>query len=258
MPVIFVGHGSPENGFVDNEYGRGWERAAKSLPKPKFIISVSAHWVTSANWKTSGTAVTAMEMPRTIHDFYGFPGNYYSFHYKAKGSPKYAEKIKRIVKVVSIGLDKERGLDHGTWVVLKKMYPKADIPVLQLSLDENLPLKKHFEIGKELARLRREGALIMGSGNVVHNLAALRQNSKPYSWARDFDAVVKKRLEKCDAEGLINYGKYKSADLALPTNEHYLPLLYALGAGEKEKPVFFNNSFFAGSVSMRSIVFGST
>jgi 4,5-DOPA dioxygenase extradiol len=256
MPVVFIGHGSPDNAFEKNEYSTAWKRLAAALPKPKAIVCVSAHWTTSVNWHGSGTAVTAEEDPRTIHDFYGFPGQYYQLEYAAKGSPGLAERITRLGKGVPITLDHEWGLDHGAWSVLVNMYPKADVPALQLSIDEDLPLGEHVAIGKELRALRGEGVLILGSGNIVHNLMGLRAGG-PYPWALDFDACIKDCLLNNNIDGLIRYEQHASAADALPTNEHYLPLLYAVGAASGERPRFLTESFFAGSVSMRCVVFGA-
>lgn len=245
-----MGHGSPMNAIEDNEFSRNWKELAQAIPKPEAILCVSAHWV------TEGTYVTAMENPKTIHDFYGFPRKLYEVQYKAKGSPGLANKITDIIKSVEVLPDYDWGLDHGTWSLLVNMYPKADIPVLQLSLDYNLPLDKHFQIGRELNQLRKKGVLIIGSGNLVHNLLVIDLNASPYTWAVDFDDFVKDSLEKEDYNALISYTKHKSSALAHPTNEHYLPLLYVIGAVENEKPQFLNEGIFAGSISMRCAVFG--
>ncbi len=255
MPVIFIGHGSPGNAFEKNDYSLNWQKLANVIPRPKVIICISAHWTTSSHWVTSGIAVTAMEKPRTIHDFYGFPTEYYQLKYGAPGSPVYARRIKELVKCMPVELDYEWGLDHGTWSVLVNMYPEADIPVLQLSIDEDLPLSKHLAIGQDLRELRQEGVLIMGSGDVVHNLALLRWGAKPYPWATEFDLMIRAELEKNNFDALVNYMSHPLASLALPTNEHYLPLLYTVGASDGEKPQFFNESIFAGSVSMRCVVY---
>jgi len=250
MPVLFVGHGSPENAALDNEYSQTWKAIGQKLPKPKAILCVSAHWL------TMGTAVTAMEKPRTIHDFYGFPPALYRIMYPAPGSPQLAQRVLSLIKTVKPQADSEWGLDHGTWSVLKHMFPKADVPVLQLSIDYQLPLARHHQIGTELAALRKEGVLILGSGNLVHNLSMMRMGSKPFPWAVEFDEKVKADLSRGDAEALIHFQRYPDADLALPTYEHYLPLLYALGAAGKEKPQFFCESIFASSVSMRGVAYG--
>ena len=250
MPVLFIGHGSPMNIIEDNEFTRNWRKLAAQIPTPKAILCISAHWL------QEGTAETAMEKPRTIHDFYGFPPELYKVKYPASGSLSYATMIKNSIKTVSVSLDKEWGLDHGTWSVLKQMYPQADIPVLQLSLDYQLPLEKIFQIGKELSALRAKGVLIIGSGNLVHNLMRFHPNTKPYPWAVDFDNFVKSNLESGKYTQLINYNKHPTAALAHPTNDHYLPLLYVIGAAGKEKPQFFNEKIVYGSISMRCVVFG--
>ena len=197
-----------------------------------------------------------MENPRTIHDFYGFPSELYEIEYNAKGSKEIAELIKETVKSIKVGLDTEWGLDHGTWSILKHMYPKADIPVLQLSLDYHLPLEAQYQIGKELNSLRNKGILIIGSGNLVHNLTMMNPLGKPFPWAVDFDNFVKTNLEKRDDNSLIDYMKNKSASISHPSNDHYLPLMYVLGAaGKEEKPKFFNEKIVLGSVGMRCILF---
>jgi 4,5-DOPA dioxygenase extradiol len=250
MPVLFIGHGSPENAIEDNEYGRNWSKVGSVIPTPKAILCISAHWL------TEGTGVTAMSAPKTIHDFYGFPEELYKVRYKAKGSPILAKKVKELVKTTPVELDKEWGLDHGAWSFLVKMYPEADIPVIQLSIDMSLSYEKHYKIGKELAKLRNEGVLIIGSGNIVHNLMMIRMDADPYDWAVDFDRFVKLSLDKNDHDALINFSSVSSSAMAHPTTDHYIPLLYAAGAAGKDMPQYFNDSFFAGSLSMRSVYFG--
>jgi 4,5-DOPA dioxygenase extradiol len=250
MPVLFMGHGSPMNAIEDNEFSDNWKKLAQSIPRPESILCISAHWV------TEGTYVTAMDNPKTIHDFYGFPKELYEVQYRAKGSQDCANEIINTIKSVEVLPDYEWGLDHGTWSVLVKMYPKADIPVLQLSLDYDLSLDKLFQIGKELNQLRKKGVLIIGSGNVVHNLRMINMGGTSYNWAVDFDSFVKDSLEKEDYNALINYTNHKSSSLAHPTNEHYLPLLYVIGVVENEKPQFLNEGIFAGSISMRCVVYG--
>lgn len=224
---------------------------ASQLQKPRSILCISAHWL------KEGTAVTGMENPKTIHDFYGFPEALYRMEYGARGSPELAGEVARLVKAAKVRIDGEWGLDHGTWSVLAQMYPEAEIPVVQLSLDYYLPLEKQYAIGKELAPLREKGVLIIGSGNLVHNLMAMRPGARPFSWAADFDGFVEKSLLARDDASLIGYSRQKSAQLAHPTYDHYLPLLYAMGASAGEKPQFFNRGIFAGSVGMRSAVFGA-
>ena len=249
MPVLFIGHGSPMNAIEKNEFSSSWGRLAGIIPRPKAILCISAHWL------KEGSAVTAMRQPKTIHDFYGFPAKLYKARYPAKGSLLLAKEIKRFVKTVNVDLDHEWGLDHGTWSVLRNMYPKADIPVVQLSLDYQLSLDKVFRIGKELGKLRKKGILIIGSGNLVHNLMVMREG-KPYSWAVEFDNIVKNNLARKDYGSMINYTKYPSSASAHPTNDHYIPLIYVIGAALGEKPKFFNEKIVYGSVSMRCAAFG--
>ncbi len=251
MPVLFVGHGSPENAVEKNGFTRAWREMAKRFEKPKAVLCVSAHWVTPGK-----TLATAMAKPGTIHDFYGFPKELYDATYPAPGSKALAEKVCSEIEAAKAGVDYSWGLDHGAWIVLKNMYPKADVPAVQLSLDYSLPLKTHYEIGKELAFLREEGVLVLGSGNLVHNLYLLRFDGGVFPWAMEFDAFVKRALEKKDHKALVDYKKHKSAELAHPTNEHYLPLLYCTGAAKRERVEFFCEEIFAGSVSMRAAGFG--
>ncbi len=252
MPVLFIGHGSPMNAIEDNRYSQGWREAAKKLPKPKAILSVSAHW------ETEGTHVTAMEKPKTIHDFGGFPKALFDAQYPAPGSPEFAKQTADVVDLTKVGLSQDWGLDHGTWSVLMQMYPKADIPVYQISLDATKAPEYHYNLGKELRALRDRGVLIIGSGNIVHNLRMMRFDGKMYDWAPEFDEKIKTFIEKGDDMGSVHYEKLGSvANYAVPTNEHYLPLLYVLGAKDaKEKPKFFNDVLDMGSISMRSVRFG--
>ncbi len=252
MPVLFVGHGSPENAVEDNEYTRNWKILAAGLPRPKAILCVSAHWVDEG-----GTFVTGQKEPRTIHDFYGFPQELYRIRYAAPGSPAHADAVRKAVKTARVRLDNAWGLDHGAWSVLVNMYPKADIPVLQLSLDYGLPPEKHLAIGRELAGLREKGVLIIGSGNLVHNLRKASFGAGPYDWAVAFDRFVAQSMRKGDLDALVNFNENRYASIAHPTIEHYLPLLYALGAAGEEEPVFFNEGIFASSIGMRCAVFGA-
>lgn len=251
MPVAFIGHGSPENALENNPFTTRWKRLGEMIPEPALILSISAHWVIQ-----EGTAVTAITHPRTIHDFYGFPDELYRIEYPAPGSLEGAKLVQNLVRSSSIGLDYEWGLDHGTWSVLRHMYPAADIPVVQLSLNYNQPLSILFRIGEELSLLRDRGVLILGSGNLVHNLMMLNMNAKPYPWAVEFDDIVKNNLTTGDYDSLIDYTKYHISSLAHPTSEHYLPLICVIGAAGDDRPRFFNEAIFAGSVSMRSVVFG--
>jgi 4,5-DOPA dioxygenase extradiol len=251
MPVAFIGHGSPENALENNPFSTPWKRLGKMIPKPALILSISAHWVTQV-----GIAVTAVTHPGTIHDFYGFPDELYRIEYPAPGSFEGAKIVQNLVRSSSIGLDYERGLDHGTWSVLRHMYPAADIPVIQLSLNYNQPLSVLFRIGKELSQLRERGVLILGSGNLVHNLMMLNMHAKPYPWAVEFDDIVKTNITDRDYDSLIDYTKYYISSLAHPTSEHYLPLICVIGAAGDDRPQFFNETIFGGSVSMRCVVFG--
>jgi len=250
MPVLFVGHGSPMNAIEDNAFSRAWGRLGKGLPRPEAILSVSAHW------ESHGSRVTAVPMPRTIHDFYGFPRELYAQTYPAPGSPDLAREVAGLVG--GAGLDKEWGLDHGTWVVLKHLFPKADVPVVQLSLNMEKAPRSHYELAARLAPLRERGVLVMGSGNVVHNLGLASDREDAYDWAVEFDGTVERLVLEGDHDSLIDYGSLGEASrLSVPTNEHYLPMLYALGLREKDEPVHFLTERFAlASISMRSIVFG--
>jgi len=253
MPVLFAGHGSPMNAIEENEFTEGWREIARSIPAPKAILCISAHWV------THGTFVTAMEKPKTIHDFGGFPGELYEVQYPAPGSPELAAHIKDMIKSSQVELDYNRGLDHGCWSVLIKMYPQADIPVVQLSLDRSGPGKFHFGLGAELKELRKQGILIIGSGNIVHNLGRIDWGNPEngYNWAVEANEGFKKMItgevfeHLCDLPALTSSPVYK---LAIPTVEHYLPLLYILGLKEKEENVvFFNDKLMMGSLSMVSL-----
>lgn len=250
MPVLFVGHGSPTNAIEDNEYTENWKLMVKDLPRPKVILCVSAHWL------TEGTRVTSEAKPKTIHDFYGFQRELYEKMYPAQGSPETAELIKEIVGSVSVKLDSSWGLDHGTWSVLTKIYPDADIPVLQLGIDYDYSPEKYFKIGQELQALREKGVLLIGSGNIVHNLDAIDFSGRTYSWATEFDEFVKEALEKKDFDALIDFQKQQSAKMAHPTYDHYLPLLYSIGASENDQVKFYNEGVTMGSVSMRCVKFG--
>ena len=253
MPVLFVGHGSPENALGPNEYNRNWKKLGEILPKPALILSVSAHWVVE-----NGTGVTAMARPGTIHDFYGFPPELYRIQYPAPGSPEGASMVGSAIGPGAVYPDNEWGLDHGTWSVLRHMYPDADVPVVQLSLNYGHPASLHHKRGRKLARLRDRGVLIIGSGNCVHNLMMLRSDNKTWPWAIQFDTFVRDRILAGDHESLVRYESFANARSAHPSSEHYLPLLYALGASGNDPMQFFNEGIFAGSVSMRSVLFGSS
>jgi len=254
MPVLFVGHGNPMNAISENSFTRGWAESVKNLPNPKAILCVSAHW------ETKGTFVTAMESPRTIHDFGGFPQELFDVQYPASGSPEYAKEVQKVVEKTEVHLDHEWGLDHGTWSVLVKMFPDANVPVFQLSLDYTKPPQYHYELAQQLSSLRRKGVLIVGSGNIVHNLrmADLRNESNPYDWALEFDALSKELIKKREHSKLINYQALgNAAKLSIPTAEHYLPMLYALALHEKDEELgFFNEEMAFRSGSMRSFKIG--
>ena len=251
MPLLFIGHGSPMNAILDNNFNRKWQSLGKELPTPNAILVVSAHWIT-----TNKTAVTAMESPRTIHDFGGFPKELFEQQYPAPGSKEYAALTKEIVQTTHIHEDHEWGLDHGTWCVVKPMFPEATVPVFQLSLDYNAGMDFHFELGKELNALRKKGVLIIGSGNMVHNLMQLDSSNQKYDWALEFDDKITSFINQRDFEAVKNFQKLGSiAELAHPSYEHFLPLLYILGAMDKNEEItYFNDSFDLGSISMRSLL----
>jgi len=258
MPVLFLGHGSPMNAIEDNEFVRGFRNVAKSLPKPNAIICVSAHYY------TSGTKVTAMKMPKTIHDFGGFPKALYEVQYPAPGDPALAQSTKEILQPTPVELDNSWGLDHGAWSVIKHLYPQANIPTIQLSLDYYKTPQQHFELAKMLKSLRNKGILIIGSGNIVHNLgridfANMHKENYGYDWAIEANQIFHKKLMDNDIAGLVDYEKLGSAfQLAVPTPDHYLPFIYTLGLKEKsDKVELFNDKLMAGSLSMTSVKFSS-
>jgi len=249
MPTLFVGHGSPMNGVEDNEFAANWASIAHDIPRPSAILCISAHWI------SRGTLVSAVAEPETIHDFYGFPRELYEIEYRTPGAPKLAEQIVRLVHSTRVRLDKSWGLDHGTWIVLRRMYPEADIPTLQMSIDFTLKPSLHYKIGRELLSLRREGVLIIGSGNIVHNLALAMDTEKAYSWALAFDREVAARIDMEDHDALIDYRSLPDSNKAFVTDEHYLPLLYVLGAKERYEHVSHSAMrMVLASVSMRCIL----
>lgn len=257
MPVLFIGHGSPMNGIEDNEFSSRWKKMAQEIPIPKAVLVVSAHWL------SHGTRITAMNFPQTIHDFGGFPQELFEVQYPAPGSPAIAAETKKLVKMASIEEDHDWGLDHGTWTVVRHMYPEANIPVLQLSIDRNKGPKYHFELAKELLDLRKKGVLIIGSGNMVHNLGMLAWDKidEPefgYDWALEINERFKKHISEGDFDPLINFGSLGAEGrLAIPTPEHYLPLLYTLALKKEEEQVsFFNDRAVAGSLTMTSVKIG--
>lgn len=252
MPALFIGHGSPMNAIEDNEFSRAWIEMGKTLPTPQAILCISAHW------ETYGVNVTAMEQPRTIHDFGGFPGELFAMQYPAPGSPMLAKLIQKTIRSTLVHLDQSWGLDHGAWSVLCRLFPKTDIPVIQLSLDHTQPPDFHYALGKELRPLRQRGVLIIGSGNIVHNLPLATFHEGAYDWAIDFDETAKRLIFSGDHDSLVNYEKLgQSARQSIPTNEHYLPLLYTLALQDEGEPVrFFTEQVTYGSISMRSFIIG--
>jgi 4,5-DOPA dioxygenase extradiol len=254
MPVLFLGHGSPMNAIEENEFVAGFRNVAKSIPTPKAILCVSAHW------ETPGTFVTAMEMPPTIHDFGGFPQALFDVQYPAPGSPSLAWETKEIIKTTDLVLDEKWGLDHGAWSVIKHLYPKAEIPVIQLSIDYRKNANYHYDLAKEISALRNKGVLIIGSGNMVHNLGRvdwkrLNESDYAFDWAREADEKMKSFILNDDHNSLINFkSQGKAFDLAIPTPEHYLPLLYALALKDKKDEIsLFNNKAVGGSLTMTSV-----
>ena len=253
MPVIFLGHGSPLNAIEDNAYRRTWAGLAARLPRPRAVLCISAHW------ETRGAALTAAERPETIHDFYGFPPALFAVQYPAPGDPELAQTAANLLAPWGAQLDTRRGLDHGSWSVLLPMYPQADVPVVQLSLDTHEPASFHYELAQRLAPLREQGVLVLGSGNIVHNLRLLDyRRADGYDWAVRFDREVKERIQARDHDALIRYDEFgDDARRAVPTPEHYLPLLYVLALqGEQERPTFFNDQTVMGSISMTSLLIG--
>jgi 4,5-DOPA dioxygenase extradiol len=253
MPVLFLGHGNPMNAITENEFAAGFRAVAKNLPRPQAIICISAHW------ETKGTFITAMEKPKTIHDFGGFPKELFEVNYPAKGSPETARLTKDTVKKTEIVLGHDWGLDHGCWSVIKHMFPNADIPVLQLSLDYTKPPQWHYELAKELEALRSKGVLIVGSGNIVHNLGKIQWNSnKPLDWAESANQKIKRLIQEENHQALYNY-KTLGSDVqqAIPTPEHFLPLLYVLGLKKpNENLSLFNDKTELGAISMTSVKIG--
>jgi len=257
MPVLFIGHGSPMNAVEENEFSRGWMEIAGTLPRPEAILCISAHW------ETNGTFVTAMERPKTIHDFGGFPERLYEVSYPAPGKPELAKEITGMIRSVPVGRDYSWGLDHGCWSVLTRMYPEAVIPVVQLSLDRSKPAQFHYDLAKELYPLRKNGILIIGSGNMVHNLRLIAWDRMDdpafgYDWTIEAGMKMKQLILSGDHRNLIDYqSQGKAFGLSIPTPEHYLPLLYALALQEEgEKTFFFNDQPSMGSLMMTSVKIG--
>lgn len=256
MPALFIGHGSPRNGIEDTEFSRRWTSMAREIPTPKAVLVVSAHWF------TKGTRITAMDFPKTIHDFGGFPKELFAVQYPAPGYPELAKETAGLLRSAQVELDHDWGLDHGTWTIIKHMYPQANIPVLQLSIDYTKGPQYHYELAQQLFSLRKKGVLIVGSGNMVHNLRMvawdkLNESGYGYDWANQMNSRFKQLIAEGDFKPLINYESLgKEAMLAIPTPEHYLPLLYTLGLkGEKDNASFFNDKAVAGSLTMTSVKF---
>lgn len=255
MPAVFFGHGSPMNALTDNAYTRAWAAFGASIERPKAILAISAHWY------LAGTFVTAMQRPRTIHDFGGFPRALYEVRYPAAGDPALADRIRRVLAPLAVERDEQWGLDHGTWSVLAHVYPDAGVPVVQLSIDETQPPAFHYGLGRRLRPLREEGVLILGSGNVVHNLEAYAWGAhaaQPYPWALRFERRVRDLLQAGEDAPLVAYETLcDDALLSVPTPEHYLPLLYVLGARRDGESVAFPvEGMDGGSISMLAVRFG--
>ncbi|GJM33540.1 MAG: dioxygenase [Saprospiraceae bacterium] len=254
MPVLFLGHGNPMNAIEENQFVEGFRQIAKTLPKPNAILCISAHWY------TRGTKVTAMEMPRTIHDFGGFPQALFEVQYPAKGHPALAKETKQLLDPVLVELDEKWGLDHGAWSVIKHLYPKADVPVIQLSIDYTKPASFHYTLAKQLSILRNKGILIIGSGNIIHNLrmvdfANFNKVDHGFDWAIEARETINALLLDGNYQPLIDYDKQsKAIQLAVPTPDHYLPLIYTLGLQQNgENMLLFNDHLLAGSLSMTSL-----
>ncbi len=256
MPVLFVGHGSPMNAIEDNQFSRRWSALGKEITTPKAVLCISAHWL------TRGTFVTAMDKPQTIHDFGGFPQALFDVQYPAPGSPVFAEETAKLVKKTTVGMNHDWGLDHGTWSIVKNMYPEANIPVFQMSIDYGQSMQYHYDLAKELAELRKKGVLIIGSGNMVHNLGMvawdkMNTDNYGYDWAIEMNETFKKHILAKNDAALIDYTKLGTgAMLSIPTPDHYIPLLYTLGLrDEKDQASIFNDKMVAGSLNMTSVSF---
>jgi 4,5-DOPA dioxygenase extradiol len=257
MPVLFIGHGSPMNGIEDNEFSQRWTKMAGEIPTPAAVLVVSAHWF------RKGTMITAMDFPKTIHDFGGFPQALFDVQYPAPGNPEIAKETASLINTTNVELDHDWGLDHGTWTVVRRMYPEANIPVLQLSIDYTKGPQYHYDLAKELYNLRKKGVLIIGSGNMVHNLRMLAWDKMEvpgfgFDWALKMNNTFKDLISNGDHQPLINYENLgKEALLSIPTPEHYLPLLYTLGLkGKSDGISFFNDKAVAGSLTMTSVKIG--
>jgi 4,5-DOPA dioxygenase extradiol len=256
MPLLFIGHGSPMNGIEQNEFSKSWLKLGNDIQIPTAVICISAHWL------TNGTFVTAMNHPKTIHDFGGFPQALFDVDYPAPGNITLANETKKLITKTNVGLDHDWGLDHGTWSVVKNMYPKANIPVIQLSIDYYQPPQYHYDLAKELAVLRKKGVLIIGSGNMVHNLRMIKMNGQNenfgFDWAIEMNEIFKKKILSKNHKALIDFPNLgKAAQLAIPSPDHYYPLLYILGMQEKnENAQIFNDKAVMGSITMTSLKIG--
>ena len=254
MPAFFIGHGSPMNAIIDNQFTQDLAKSTRNLPSPNAIMVVSAHWL------TKGTFISVNKFPKAIYDFGGFPNALYDIKYEPIGSPEYALQVKTLLdQSHNIQTSDMMGLDHGDWSILRHMYPKANMPVFQLSIDATQPAKYHYDLMKHLAALRKKGLMIVGSGNIVHNLGRVNWNNPtagPYDWTFEFDAYVERNLQTGNHLALVDYLKAgQCANLSVPSNEHYLPMLYVLGIQEKNEQLkFIHHSFDMGSISMRSFM----
>lgn len=256
-PVLFIGHGSPMNGIEDNEFSQTWAKFGNEIPKPKAVLVISAHWL------TKGSYITAMPNPKTIHDFGGFPQELFDVQYPAPGDPELVALTSKLVTSTHVGLDHDWGLDHGTWSVVKHMYPNADIPVLQFSIDYSKPPQYHYDLAKQLKALRKKGVLIIGSGNMVHNLRMvawdkLQEPEYGFDWAIEMNSVFKEKIGNNDFKSLIDYEKLNlAAKLAIPTPDHYYPLLYTMALQDNKDDIsFFNDKPVGGSLTMTSVKWG--
>jgi 4,5-DOPA dioxygenase extradiol len=255
MPAVFLGHGTPMNALEDNRWTKTWERVGHEIGRPRAILAISAHWC------THGIGVTAMESPPTIHDFGGFSQALFNLEYPAPGDPALAERVRALLAPLPVVLDRESwGLDHGSWSVLSKAYPAADIPVVQLSIDLTQPPRFHFEIGRRIAGLREEGVLLLGSGNIVHNLHVLcrHEDDFAYDWAQRFNDFIRNKLLAHELDAIIDYAAMgQDAALSVPTPEHYYPLLYIAGAAQSDRAVIECDGVCQASISMLSVSFGA-
>lgn len=252
MPAAFIGHGSPMNAITETPFSAAWKAFAARIPKPSAILCISAHWY------VAGVAVTAMERPPTIHDFYGFPRALHAVDYPAPGDPGLAGEIIKLLSPVAVKADESWGLDHGTWSILAHTHPQADVPVVQLAIDASQPPAFHYELGARLAPLRERGVLILGSGNIVHNLRMIGDIHAKYEWAERFDTYVRAALESGNSAALIDYERHPDAALAAPTPEHYLPLLYVAGLRQADDTLdFIVEGTDLASISMTAFTIGT-